>query len=80
MYSKGRGVKQNYAEAVKWYRKAAEKGYAIAQNNLGEMYAQGKGVKQDIDEAIKWFKLASDQGFSQAQKALDFFNSQKERL
>jgi TPR repeat protein len=31
----------NYAEAVKWYRKAAEQGDADAQNNLGWMYARG---------------------------------------
>ena len=26
MYEKGRGVPQDYAEAVKWYRKAAKRG------------------------------------------------------
>ncbi len=35
MYDKGRGVAQDYAEAVKWYRMAAEQGYAWAQRNLG---------------------------------------------
>ena len=34
---------QDYAEAVKWYRKAAEQGNAIAQNNLGVMFARGVG-------------------------------------
>ena len=28
MYDNGRGVTQDYAKAVKWYRKAAEQGYA----------------------------------------------------
>ncbi len=37
MYDKGRGVSQDYAEAVKWYRKAAEQGHASAQHNLGVM-------------------------------------------
>ena len=31
MYSKGQGVPQDDAEAVKWYRLAAEQGYARAQ-------------------------------------------------
>jgi TPR repeat protein len=31
----------DYAEAVKWYRKAAEQGDADAENNLGWMYARG---------------------------------------
>jgi TPR repeat protein len=32
---------------VKWYRKAAEQNYAVAQNNLGVCYQQGKGVAKD---------------------------------
>ena len=47
MYEHGEGVRQDYAEAVRWYRKAAEQGYAEAQNNLGLMYDQGQGVRQD---------------------------------
>ena len=31
MYEDGRGVTQDYQEAVKWYRKAAEQGDAEAQ-------------------------------------------------
>ena len=53
MYANGKGVPQDYAEAVKWYRRAAEQGDAYAQNNLGLMYANGKGVPQDYAEAVK---------------------------
>ncbi|WP_277600823.1 tetratricopeptide repeat protein [Eikenella corrodens] len=38
MYDNGQGVRQDYAEAARWYRKAAEQGYAKAQYNLGSMY------------------------------------------
>ncbi|HHV6984584.1 TPA: tetratricopeptide repeat protein, partial [Haemophilus influenzae] len=58
MYEEGLGVKQDYFEAVKWYRKAADKGDAAAQFNLGVMYSQGQGVKQDDFEAVKWFRKA----------------------
>ena len=34
-YYNGEGVTKDYAEAVKWYRKAAEQGHAEAQFNLG---------------------------------------------
>jgi len=47
MYDKGQGVPQDYAEAVTWYRKAAEKGFAEAQYNLGTMCYRGQGVPQD---------------------------------
>ena len=34
MYDTGNGVPENDAEAVKWYRKAADQGLAKAQFNL----------------------------------------------
>jgi len=43
MYVNGRGVPQDDAEAVKWYRKAAEQGDADARNALAEMRRQGRG-------------------------------------
>ena len=62
-----RGVPQDYAEAVKWYRLAADQGYASAQSNLGIMYDEGRGVPQDYAEAVKWYRLAADQGDADAQ-------------
>ena len=37
MYFNGRGVAQDEAEAVAWYRRAAEQGFANAQYNLGAL-------------------------------------------
>jgi len=59
MYANGRGVTQDEAAAVSWYRKAADQGYANAQSNLGVMYANGQGVPQDYVQAHKWFNLGS---------------------
>lgn len=56
-----------YAEAVKWYRKAAEQGHASAQNNLGYCYFCGEGVETDYAEAAKWFQKAAEQGNAAAQ-------------
>ena len=67
MYANGKGVQQDYAEAVKWYRKAAEQGNGKAQNNLGVAYASGKGVRQDYAEASKWFRKGAEQGYANAQ-------------
>jgi len=66
-YDTGEGVRQDYAEAAKWYRKAAEQGYAEAQFNLGTMYDEGRGVRQDYAEAAKWYRKAKDQGVAGAQ-------------
>ena len=57
----------DFAEAVKWYRLAAEQGYAAAQVNLGVMYANGRGVLKDFAAAVKWYRLAAEQGDAAAQ-------------
>ena len=58
-YVTGQGVKQDYAEAVKWYRKAAEQNNAKAQVSLGFCYYNGQGFEKDYAEAYAWFNLAS---------------------
>ena len=47
---------------MKWFRRAADQGSAVAQSNLGLMYANGEGVAQDNAEAEKWLNLAANQG------------------
>ena len=66
----GKGVPQNYAEALKWWRKAAEQGDTKAQYNLGLMYEEGKGVVRDYAEAVKWYRKAAEQGNLGAQHNL----------
>jgi TPR repeat protein len=72
-YFSGKGATKDLAEAVKWFCKAAERGYANAQYNLGVCYAQGNGVAKDIPEAVKWCRMAADQGHINAQCDLGVF-------
>ena len=67
MYATGRGVPQDDAEAIVWYRLAAEQGAASAQNNLGVAYDDGEGVPLDDPEAVRWYRLAAEQGHTGAQ-------------
>ena len=66
-----KGVKafcaKQYADAVSWYRKAADLGHAGAQNNLGVCYDRGEGVAADEIEAVKWYRKAAEQGDAIAQ-------------
>ena len=55
MYDNGRGVPQDDKQAVDWYTKSAEQGYAVAQYNLGWMYYEGEGAPQDDKQAVDWF-------------------------
>ena len=59
MYYKGEGVTQDYAEAVKWYRKAEEQGSSNAQFALGMCYYHGRGVSTDMLEAKKMVSKGS---------------------
>jgi TPR repeat protein len=52
-------VPQDYAEAARWYRRAAEQGDAQAQYNLGLAYARGEGATQNAVDAHMWFNLAA---------------------
>src|SRR5665213_2115469 len=66
-YYEGRGVRKDFAEAAKWFLKAAEQGIAQAQGYLGLMYQLGQGVPQDFAESVKWYRKAAEQGDVDAQ-------------
>jgi TPR repeat protein len=65
-YAHGDSVPQDYPEASKWYRKAAEQGHTDAQINLGFMYHRGLGVRQDLVEAYTWYTVAAAGGNTDA--------------
>ena len=67
MYEKGRGIRQNYITAAKWYKLAAKQGHLYAKNNLGLLYSKGLGVSQNYKDALELYKSAAEQGFSEAQ-------------
>lgn len=62
LYEDGLVLPRDYAEAIYWYRSAAEQGYPGAQTNLGVMYARGLGVSTSRKTAIEWFQRAAKQG------------------
>ena len=66
----GDGLPQDYAEALSWYRKAADQDYAEAENSLGELYRGGLGTPQDYGEAVRWFYRAARQGNADAENSL----------
>ena len=58
-------------QAVRWYRLAAEQGYAGSQYWLGELYERGEGVPKDRSEAIRLYELAAKQGYAPAKKCVE---------
>ena len=55
-YYYGKGVKRNYAEAVKWFLKNAESDepMAYAMYHLSRCYRFGRGVETDEKKAEYW--------------------------
>ena len=70
MYEEGRGVRQNYSTAAKWYQKAADSGLASAQFKLGLMYEEGRGVRQNYSTAANFYIEAAKKSHSSAKNNL----------
>jgi TPR repeat protein len=71
MYLNGKGVDQDYSEALIWYEKAAEKGYGSAMCNIGQLYRQGFGVPVDKVKAEEWYRKAIIAGHDHAKEELE---------
>ncbi len=62
--------KGDYKTARAEWQPLAEKGDALAQNNLAGIYYNGWGVPQDYKTALKWWRLSAEQGNTDAQNSL----------
>lgn len=69
-YEHGRGVQQDDAKAVEFYRKGAELGHAVCQHSYGCRLITGQGVEKNVKQALKLFEKSADQGFAPAYQAL----------
>jgi hypothetical protein len=86
-YAEGKGVAQDQAEALKWYRRGAEidpttqvqpsevfdfrKGVGACRAELGACFDEGKGVTKDAHEALKCYKAALEVGFYEVKPAIE---------
>lgn len=69
-FDKGDGVPQNYVEAMRWYRKAAEQRDWGSAFRIGVMYHDGLGTPQNQDESMKWYLKAVEVGGAYAEYRL----------
>ena len=69
-YRGSEGRVRDYEAAVRWFKAAADKGMAEAQNALGACYFEGQGVEIDYDEAVRLFKAAAEKDTHHAQNNL----------
>ena len=63
MYANGKGTQQNYAEAAKWWVKAADAGHLQAASHAAMVYRGGGGVS-DAALSAKWSKFVEEKTIS----------------
>ncbi len=57
---------KKYDEAIKWYERAAAKGFRPSEMNLAQMYEKGIGMKQDTAEARSRYRRLAGLGDNEA--------------
>jgi len=68
--------RRDYAEALAWYRKAADKGSPEAEYMIGWMYEYGLGVGPDSSMALIWYRRAAAHGNEDALKGIERLQKQ----
>lgn len=60
-HEEGKEAQEDFREAFKYFKLAADGGHAEAQNKVGHFYELGIGVHEDSEESIRYYKLAAEQ-------------------
>lgn len=68
----------NHKLAFQHYQRAASKGLAEAQYNVGQAYFRGLGVPKNDALAVEYWKMSGQQGFGLAQLSLGAYYFQDE--
>ena len=69
LYASDKTSMQNFAQAAKWFRKAADKSWPDAEYQLALLYAHGQGVAQNQAEAKKLLDQAAQHDVDGAAQA-----------
>jgi TPR repeat protein len=64
----------DYADAARWYRKAAEHGNRGAQAELAGFYEKGTGLPPSYADAAEWFLAAAKRGEGEAQYEIGIYS------
>ena len=75
IYAEGKGVPQDFSEAMIWLRKAADQGHRRAMHDLGAIYAKVR-VPPDYVLAHMWLSLSASKGEQIAVKNLEIVERQ----
>ncbi len=69
-YGSATGNALDFAQAARWYTKAAEQDHSLAQFNLSVMFTRGQGMPHDDAAAAVWIRKAAEGGDAGGQHLL----------
>jgi uncharacterized protein len=72
VYALGNGVPRDAAEAIKWFRLAADQGDTVAMVSMASAFNRGAGVPRDDVESLKWFRMAAERDSVMGQDGLGY--------
>jgi localization factor PodJL len=61
-FAEGKGVKQDFPQAIEWFQRSAQQGFVPSQYRLGTLFERGLSGKADIERAGLWYQRAAEQG------------------
>ncbi len=76
--AEGKGIKQDFEQALDWYQRSAARGFAPAQYRLATLFERGLGTKPDIGRARIWYKRAAELGNVKAMHNLAVLSANRE--
>ena len=69
-YAEGAGVGKDLSQAVYWFAKSAEQGFAKGQLFLSKCYFTGQGVSANPQTGLDWLQKAVAQGDEEAKEVM----------
>lgn len=60
------GQNEDIERAINWYKKSANNGSGIAENNIGNLYYRGQGLEKNDELAYKFYKKSMEKNTPEA--------------
>ena len=67
IYINGHGVKQDYSQAIKYFKQSLKCGYLNSAYDIGVMHKNGEGIPKNINKAKEYYLIASKNNYALAQ-------------
>jgi len=78
-FAEGKGIRQDFKQAARWYQRSASQGFALAQYRLGTLYERGLAVSADLARARVWYARAAELGNVKAMHNLAVLSAGRDR-